>query len=187
MLAILRIPGLGPKKAAALYNELKIATLDELKAACESHKVRDLKGFGAKTEEAILAGMNLAQTAGDRMLWASADQFAHDIRKHLESCKSVKQLEVAGSYRRGRETVGDLDILVDSSHPDEVMDRFAEFPELETVVGPRADQDDRSGWSTACKSTCASCPPKASARRCSISPARSSTTSFCAAWPRSAG
>ncbi len=135
VLEILRIPGLGPKKAAALYNTLGISTLDQLKAACEAHQVRDLKGFGAKTEETILAGMSLAQTAGDRMLWAIADQFAQAIRDHLESCKSIKQLEVAGSYRRGRETVGDLDILVVSSKVDEVMDRLGEFPELESVVG----------------------------------------------------
>jgi DNA polymerase (family 10) len=135
VLALLRIPGLGPKKAAALYNELKISTLDELKAACESHRVRDLKGFGAKTEEAILAGMTLAQSAGDRMLWANADQFARDLRAHLAPCKSIQELEVAGSYRRGRETVGDLDLLVVSANPDEVMDQFARFPESEAIVG----------------------------------------------------
>lgn len=135
VLEILRIPGLGPKKAAALYNTLGISTLDQLKAACEAHKVRDLKGFGAKTEETILAGMSLAKTAGDRMLWATADEFAQAIRAHLESCKSIQQLEVAGSYRRGRETVGDLDVLVVSSKVDEVMDRLGEFPELESVVG----------------------------------------------------
>jgi DNA polymerase (family 10) len=135
VLAILRIPGLGPKKAAALYNTLNISTLDQLKAACEAHQVRDLKGFGAKTEETILAGMSLAQTAGDRMLWATADKIAREICAHLDSCKSIKQLEVAGSYRRGRETVGDLDILVTSAKADEVMDRFGEFPDVDTVVG----------------------------------------------------
>ncbi len=135
VLAILRIPGLGPKKAAALYRELKISTLDQLKAACEAHAVRELKGFGAKTEEAILAGMTLAQTAGDRMLWASADQIARSLREHLEACKGVKQLELAGSYRRGRETVGDLDILVVSDDADEVMDRLGEFPDLDSIVG----------------------------------------------------
>ncbi len=135
VLAILRIPGLGPKKAATLYRELKISTLDQLKAACEAHAVRELKGFGAKTEEAILAGMTLAQTAGDRMLWALADQIAQALRRHLDACKSVKQLEMAGSYRRGRETVGDLDILVVSSDADDVMDCLATFPDIEAVIG----------------------------------------------------
>ncbi|MGD9723059.1 MAG: DNA polymerase/3'-5' exonuclease PolX [Pirellulales bacterium] len=135
VLALLRIPGLGPKKAATLYNTLKIATLDELKAACEAHQVQELKGFGAKTEEAILAGMALAQTAGDRMLWAIADQFARALRAHLAGCPSIKELEVAGSFRRGRETIGDLDLLVVSSNADEVMDRFGAFPDAAAVVG----------------------------------------------------
>jgi DNA polymerase (family 10) len=135
VLALLRIPGLGPKKAATLYRELKISSLEQLKAACDAHAVRELKGFGAKTEEAILAGMTLAETAGDRMLWASADQIAQSLRHHLEACKGVKQLELAGSYRRGRDTVGDLDILVVSAKPDEVMDHLATFPDIDTVVG----------------------------------------------------
>jgi DNA polymerase (family 10) len=135
VLAILRIPGLGPKKAAALYRELKISTLDQLKAACDAHAVRELKGFGAKTEEAILAGMALAKTAGDRMLWASADQIARSLKDHLATCKSVTQLELAGSYRRGRETVGDLDILVVSEDAEEVMDRLGAFPDLDSIVG----------------------------------------------------
>jgi DNA polymerase (family 10) len=135
VLALLRIPGLGPKKAATLYRELKISTLEQLKAACDAHTVRELKGFGAKTEEAILAGMNLAQTSTERMLWASADQIAQSLRRHLEACKSVKQLELAGSYRRGRDTVGDLDILVVSPKPDEVMDHFGKFPDIDSVIG----------------------------------------------------
>lgn len=135
VLEIMRIPGLGPKKAAALYNELNISTLDQLKAACEAQQVRELKGFAAKTEQAILAGMSLAQTAGDRMLWANADQIARALLEHLQACNSIEQLEVAGSYRRGRETVGDLDLLVVSSKVDEVMDRLGAFPNAETVVG----------------------------------------------------
>ena len=135
VLALLRIPGLGPKKAATLYRELKISSLEQLKAACDAHAVRELKGFGAKTEEAILAGMTLAETAGDRMLWASADQIAQSLRHHLEACKNVKQLELAGSYRRGRDTVGDLDILAVSAKPDEVMDHLATFPDIDAVVG----------------------------------------------------
>jgi DNA polymerase (family 10) len=135
VLALLRIPGLGPKKAAALHHELKISTLDELKAACDEHRVRDLKGFGAKTEEAILSGMTLAQTAGERMLWAEADQFAQAIRAHLAACKSVKQLEVAGSFRRGRDTIGDLDFLVVATNVDEAMDCFGQCPEVDVVVG----------------------------------------------------
>jgi DNA polymerase (family 10) len=134
VLALLRIPGLGPKKAAALHRELGVATLDELRAACESGKVRNLKGFGEKTEQAILAGMDIAQQAGVRIYWAEADQYARDLVAHLRPCRGVQQLEMAGSYRRGRETVGDLDVLVVSDNVAEVMDRFGQFPDVQTVL-----------------------------------------------------
>lgn len=135
VLTLLRIPGLGPKKAAALYKELKITTLDELRAACEAHQIRQLKGFAAKTEEAILAGIGLAATAHVRMYWAEADQFAQNLLTWLQSVPAVVQAEVAGSYRRGKETIGDLDILVESADAEAVMDRFAAYPEIEATLG----------------------------------------------------
>jgi DNA polymerase (family 10) len=135
VLALLRIPGMGPKKAATLYKELNISTLDQLRAACEAQQVRQLKGFAAKTEEMILAGMGLAETADKRMTWADADQFAQAIAAWLQECGGVEQLEVAGSYRRGKDTIGDLDFLVVSSQVEEVMDRFAAFPDSAGVIG----------------------------------------------------
>ncbi len=134
VLTLLRIPGLGPKKAAALFNELKVTTLDELRAACESEQVRKLKGFAAKTEQAILAGIAHAGSMGHRMLWADADQYAQAIRAHLAECKSIQQLEVAGSYRRGKDTIGDLDFLAVSKKVPEVMDCFASSPEAGEVI-----------------------------------------------------
>ena len=101
VLTLLRIPGMGPKKAATLYKELNVTTLDELRAACEAHQVRGLKGFAAKTEEMILAGMALAQTAGERMTWAEADMHAQSIKAWLQKCGGIEALEIAGSYRRG--------------------------------------------------------------------------------------
>jgi DNA polymerase (family 10) len=133
-LALLRIPGMGPKKAAALYRELKISTLDELRAACEAQQVRKLKGFAAKTEEAILAGIALAKTIDVRMMWATADEFARSIRQWMDGCAGVEKLEVAGSYRRGKDTIGDLDFLVVSSQPEAVMDHFAAFPDSTGVI-----------------------------------------------------
>jgi DNA polymerase (family 10) len=135
VLALLRIPGMGPKKAATLYKELKITTLDQLRAACEAQEVRNLKGFGAKTEAMILAGMALAKTAGDRMCWADADKIAQSIREWMLASKGIDQLEVAGSYRRGKDTIGDLDFLVVSSQVEQVMDRLAAFPDAGSVVG----------------------------------------------------
>ena len=134
VLALMRIPGLGPKKAAVLFKELKIQTLDQLRAACEAHHVQELKGFGKKTEETILAGLPLAAQAEARLYWSEADVVAQDILRQLRKCKSIAQLEVAGSYRRGRETVGDLDILAFSSQPDEVMDAFAALEGRETTL-----------------------------------------------------
>ena len=134
VLALLRIPGLGPKKAAVLHKELHIATLDQLKEACLSQKVRELKGFGAKTEATILQGLELASTAHVRMYWAEADAIAQALVEHLRSCGSIEQLSPAGSYRRGRDTVGDLDLLVVSSDVAEVMDRFAEFSDIASTI-----------------------------------------------------
>lgn len=134
VLAMLRIPGLGPKKAAAIYNELGIATLGDLKTACEEGRIRQLKGFAAKTEKAILDGMAIAEAAGQRIYWAEADDIAQAMREHLSRCESIGKLELAGSYRRGRETVGDLDVLAVSADVDEAMDRFGEFPDVADVL-----------------------------------------------------
>ncbi len=106
VLTLLRIPGLGPKKAAVLFNELNIATLDQLRAACEAQEIRKLKGFAAKTEETILAGLAMAMTAEERLLWADADQYAQSIKAWLAACPPVERIEVAGSYRRGARPSG---------------------------------------------------------------------------------
>jgi DNA polymerase (family 10) len=134
VLAILRVPGLGPKRAAALYDELKISTLNALREACQAGRVRELKGFGAKTEAAILQGLEIAAQAGQRMLWYEADQHAQSILAHLRRCPAVEQLEGAGSYRRGKETVGDLDFLVVAKDAREVMDHFGRYDGLADVL-----------------------------------------------------
>ncbi len=134
VLAILRVPGLGPKKAAALYNELKVTSLDELRLACENEQVRQLKGFGAKTEAIILSGLDIAAEADRRTYWAVADKIAQLLLAHLRECPAVAQLEMAGSYRRGRDTVGDLDVLVVAGDAEEVMDRFGDFPGVQEVL-----------------------------------------------------
>lgn len=134
VLAVMRVPGLGPKKAAALYRELKIESLDQLRAACEAHRVRELKGFGEKTEQMILAGLEIAGAAELRIYWAEADGVVQALKQFLADCPAVQQVDAAGSYRRGRETVGDLDFLVDSSEPDVVMDHLAKYESIESVI-----------------------------------------------------
>ena len=135
VLDLLRIPGLGPKKAAVLYRELNITTLDEVQLACEQGRVRELKGFAAKTEQTILAGIEIAASANQRTYWSKASVIAEDLKDHLASCPSIEKLELAGSFRRGKETVGDLDFLAVSTNADEVMDRLAEYSEVKQVIG----------------------------------------------------
>jgi DNA polymerase (family 10) len=136
VLALVRIPGVGPKKAAALFNQLGVKTLDELRAACDSHQVRDLKGFGAKTEAAILAGMSFAASPEvQRIYWADANIIVQALVDYLREEGKVRQIEPAGSYRRGRDTVGDLDFVVDTVDGAAVMDRLASYPEVATVLG----------------------------------------------------
>jgi DNA polymerase (family X) len=135
VLDLLKVPKLGPKKAAALFQQLNIATLDQLKAACEAHLVQELPGFGAKSEQAILDGIAIAAAANERILWAEADQIVTRLREHFSSCLAIQQIEFGGSYRRGKETVGDLDILVDASDADSVMDRLTELPGLASIIG----------------------------------------------------
>jgi DNA polymerase (family X) len=134
VLSIMRIPGMGPKKTAAVYQELGIATLDDLKQACEQGRIRALKGFGKKTEETILNGISLAAVAEQRIYWANADEIVAELREHLSGAQGIEQLEFAGSYRRGRETVGDLDVLVVAADVERVMDRFAQFSGAPAVL-----------------------------------------------------
>jgi DNA polymerase (family 10) len=128
VLAMLRIPGLGPKRAAILFHELDVKTLDQLRAACQSHRVQDLKGFGEKMEATILEGIGIAAEVGKRFLWAEADQLVQDIYAYMRSAKAVQAIEAAGSYRRKKETVGDLDFLVVADDAAAVMDHFAAYP-----------------------------------------------------------
>jgi DNA polymerase (family 10) len=135
VLTLSRVPGVGPKKAAKIHAELGVSTLDELRAACEQQRVRALKGFGAKTEEAILKGLAVAESAGVRMRWVDADVIAQQLLDFMREGPGVRQIELAGSYRRGRETVGDLDLLVDADDVAAVMDRFASHAGIADLIG----------------------------------------------------
>ena len=134
VLGILRVPGLGPKRASVLYNELGVTDLDELREACTSGQVCQLKGFGKKTEAAILDGLEIAAAADERIRWAEADRIVTAILEHLEACPDIQTIEPAGSYRRGKDTVGDLDFLVVAEDAQPVMDRLAELPDLAEVI-----------------------------------------------------
>jgi DNA polymerase (family 10) len=135
VLTLSRVPGVGPKKAAKIHAELGVSSLAELRAACDAQRVRDLKGFGAKTEEAILKGLAIAETTTVRLRWADADVIVQHLLEHLKGARGIRQLEAAGSYRRGRDTVGDLDFVVDATDAAAIMDQLAAFPPVADVIG----------------------------------------------------
>lgn len=135
VLDLARVPKVGPKKASALFRNLGIRTLDQLRAACEAHKVRELDGFGEKTEQAILKGIPAVEAASQCLLWVSADQIVQRLLEHMRRFPGLKRMEIAGSYRRGKETVGDLDLLTvpEAGGEESLMDHFASWEEAGTV------------------------------------------------------
>lgn len=139
---MLDIPGIGPKKVAFLFSELNIHTLDDLKAAAENGLIAEQKGFGKKTEQIILEGLEQLNQLGTRVRLAEAKSQSDAIIADLGQLDSVQQISEAGSCRRRKETVGDLDILVTSSEPAEVMDALAEH-ELVSKVLARGDTKQR--------------------------------------------
>ena len=132
---LMRVPGLGPKKAKSLVDQLGIGSLQELEAACREGRVAGLKGFGAKTQAAILGNIAFAMDPGHaRLLWEQADDIATNLLAWLRQCPAARQVEAAGSWRRGRETVGDLDLVVDGDDSATVMDRLATWPDTAAVL-----------------------------------------------------
>ena len=119
-----RIPGLGIKKALVLQQELQIESLEDLRQACLDHRVQKLKGFAAKTEVLILAGIEIAEAASLRLRIDQAERLVARLREHLQVCEAIDQLEFAGSFRRRKETVGDIDILVVIRDAKRVMDQL---------------------------------------------------------------
>ena len=134
LLDLLRIPGLGPKRVKLLYSKLKIESTPALAKALDAGTVTKLKGFGPKMEEKIRAGLGQAHVTERRMLLNEAEAQAAAIVEYLKAGGSVRQIEVAGSYRRRRETIGDLDVLVTSSAPRKVMDRFVKYDGVTEII-----------------------------------------------------
>lgn len=130
-----RIPGLGAKKAVKLQQVLNIESLGDLRKACQEDSIAKLKGFGQKSQAMILDGLEIAEQAAQRMRWNQADQLATDLHDHMESCPGIQQMQWAGSYRRLRETVGDLDLLVVADDPAAAMDHLESYPYHASTIG----------------------------------------------------
>ncbi len=134
LIEMLRIPGLGPKKAKALWDELDVTSIDKLQAACESGEVAKLKGFGAKTQTKILEGIQFLGTVGNRVRFDQAFALGQALLTQLRELPGVIRSEVCGSLRRRRETAKDVDIVVSSDDPQPIMDAFVKFPQVMQVV-----------------------------------------------------
>jgi DNA polymerase (family 10) len=131
---LLEIPGLGPRRARALHESLGIDTLEDLASAARAGHVRELAGFGKKTEQAILSALEQRRSRPRRTLWLEAEPVALDLVAYLKRKQGVKQVELAGSFRRRRETVGDLDILVTCARGTQVVDHFVAHEDVDEVV-----------------------------------------------------
>ncbi|MDQ1051207.1 DNA polymerase/3'-5' exonuclease PolX [Streptomyces sp. V4I2] len=128
------IPALGPKKALALHEELGISSVEELADAIHAERLRDLKGFGPRTEEKILHGIELLQSSGDRVLLDVALDLAEETVAGLSRVTGCLRCAYAGSLRRFRETIGDIDVLVAATKPMPVMRAFTELPDVTEVI-----------------------------------------------------
>jgi DNA polymerase (family 10) len=131
---LMKVEGLGPKRVRVLNRELGIETPDQLKDAAESGKVATLEGFGKKTQEKILEALRQREDLGDRIKLVEAEERAEPLMKYLKTTKGIKALTIAGSFRRRKETVGDLDILVTCKKGARVMERFVSYEDVEKVV-----------------------------------------------------
>ena len=129
-----RIQGMGAKRAFVLYTELGVKNIEDLKIMVKNHKVRELKGFGERSEREIENGLALLESSKGRLLLGTALPEAESILKRLKASGLVEKAELAGSTRRMKETVGDLDILVTSNKPQAVMAYVKTIPEAESVI-----------------------------------------------------
>lgn len=129
------VEGIGPKKMLVLYRKLKIKNLEDLQRAAKVGKISRLEGFGQKSEENILKGVEFARKSQERQLLGTVLPVALEIESRLQALPYVKKAVMAGSIRRRKETIGDADILAVSEKPGQVMDFFVSMPEVARVYG----------------------------------------------------
>jgi len=134
LLAMMDIPGVGPKKIKVLHDELGLASVEELEKACQDGRVAKLKGFGEKTALNILDGINRRRSYATKHLLSDALLLAESLLDDLRAHSDVTRCSEAGSLRRRREVIGDIDLLVSSKHPAEVIDFFTHRPGILNVI-----------------------------------------------------
>ncbi len=134
LLEVMKLEQLGPKRIKTLNRDLGIKSVDELRSAAEKGEIENLEGFGKKTQEKILKEIEDYRQKGDfqRFKWNEADDYVKPLTSYLE--KKLKHVTVAGSYRRRKETLGDIDILATSANPDKAMDYFVSYEEKERII-----------------------------------------------------
>jgi len=131
---LFEIQGLGPKKIKAVYDQLEVDSVASLKKACEDGKVASLKGFGAKTAEKILGAIANREKFADRFRLGDVGPLAETLLERLKDHPKVSRAAIAGSYRRSKETLHDLDFLVATTEPSELTSFFAQMPEAEEII-----------------------------------------------------
>lgn len=134
LIPLLKLPGLGGKKIAKLYKELNIDSVEALEAACLEHRVQELAGFGKKTEEKILAAVKEMGSRPERLPVAFMLPIAEEIESYLRKCDGIKSFSRAGSLRRMRETIKDLDFIIATDEPAVVREQLIALPRVSDII-----------------------------------------------------
>lgn len=134
LLEVMKVPGIGPRRAHRLYLELGVKDIESLEEVASKGLIRNLAGFGEKTETNILQGITTIKGFGNRFLRAEVEPYAEQIVEYMSSLRGLKRIQVAGSYRRLKETVGDLDILVSCENTAAALEKFVKFPDVEKII-----------------------------------------------------
>ena len=134
VLAMLSIQGLGPKKVKVLYKKLHLKSIQDLEKACQEHKLLKVEGFGEKTEENILKGIEHLKKNIGKYLFPKAQEEAKKLVDYLSSSSKVKHISIAGSLRRCKDSIKDIDIVVSSEHPQDIMKIFTAYPFTDRIL-----------------------------------------------------
>ncbi len=132
---LLRVPQLGPRTAMMLYRELGVKNLEDLRDACREHRVRDLEGMGERSEDKLLRGISTVESTSGRFSIRTAFDYVGSLAQHLDDLDEIERWEVAGSFRRRKETIGDLDVLILADDRGAAAEAILSYAPIEEVIG----------------------------------------------------